>query len=359
MAQRTAEVPNPSTWLYNNPLKGTTAEAFFVKNRGLIEQRLGMAWMIGDALILNAPFETWTRAEQDRYTKAQVTMTKTIANSPVEGSELWLLRQAYTDSVAGANDFNGSKLHLNSHSRVLTDTGLHLDVADYDWHGMRVLGMGLREGRLPDGPPFHGRAFPNLEAYRDGILPTRTAQGFIFDSLHPNNMVVHAVVETSDGRILVTQKPPDADYDPNALAVSIEEQMHGKRDNSPFDTVERAIGKIGGEELKLTPIPEETRLAAMILETRVNAVGFIMRVKVEESADQINADSFGPDRAEFDPTYLRTISLDPKEFTDFYYNPRGVFHATSKIRMLAAFFGRHGYQEGLTHLYEGYRRYNS
>lgn len=130
---------------------------------------------------------------------------------------------------------------------------------------------------------------------------------------HPNNLVIHVPVITSDNHLLLTQKPPDADYYPNSIAASIEEQMHGQRDNSPFDTLERAINKVGGEELKLTLNVGQSRLTAMFVEPDVNAFGLLMVAKVEETSDQIDASSLGADRAEFDQRY-KVCSWLPRSF---------------------------------------------
>ncbi|MBI2020059.1 hypothetical protein HYS94_01430 [Candidatus Daviesbacteria bacterium] len=344
----TVESRDPATWLFNRATPGI-AQEWFSRNYQRILDTLGMAWIRDNALVLNAPFETWTKDVKDRYTEAQVNMTKTGPTMPPEGSELWNLYQEYTNSDAGKADFNGSKLALYRHSRVLTDTNLTLEVSSYDWHRMRVLGMGLRDGRLPQGLPFNGREFPNTEGYRDTILPRRTAEGYVFDS-YPNNLVIHVAITTSDGKLIVTQKPPDADYYPNGFATTIEEQMHGVRDESPFDTLRRSVNKVGGEELKLTLIPEHSRIAAMILEPDVSAIGFIMTARVAESSEEINAGSLGADRAEFDPSYIRAVSLDNPAQIMSLIN-RSDLHGTSGLRTFSAYVDYHGYEDGLSSLY--------
>lgn len=335
--ERSAE----STWLYNRPERGI-AEDWFNRNRSQLENGWGDPWILDTTFILNAAYETWTPGLRDRYSQEQTFMTKEGPEVPPQGSELWQIWQAYTQSDTAKDDFNGSKLHLHRYSRVLTDTNLRLDVSQYDWHRMRSLGMGLREGTVP-------------EHYRDTILPVRTEAGFVFEpTAHPNNLVIHVAVITSDNYLLLTQKPPDADYYPGTIAASIEEQMHGQRDNSPFDTLERAINKVGGEELKLTLIPNESRLAAMILEPDVNALGFVMVAKVEESSDQIDARVLGADRAEFDPRYkVGKASLeDPDELIQQFYNPRNIlWHGTSRVRIIAALSYIHGYEETLNMLF--------
>ncbi|MBI2017740.1 hypothetical protein HYS92_01685 [Candidatus Daviesbacteria bacterium] len=344
----TVESRDPANWLFNKPTPGI-AQNWYERNLPRIIDTFGIAYIRDNALVLNASFETWTKDTRDRYTEDQVVMTKTGPVMPPEGSQLWDLYQEYTNSAAGKADFNGSKLHLYGHSRVLTDTNLILEASAYDWHRMRILGMGLREGRLPLGLPFDGREFPNAEAYRDTILPRRSAEGYVFD-LYPNNMVIHVAITTSDNKLIVTQKPPDADYYPNGYATTIEEQIHGVRDKSPFDTLRRSVNKVGGEELKLTLMPEHSRIAAMILEPDVSALGFIMTARVTESSGEINAGSLGADRAEFDPSYIRAVSLDdPKEIMALINKTD--LHGTTGIRTLAAYFYYHGYEEGLNSLY--------
>ncbi len=348
MSERLTE----STWLYNQPLEGIVKN-WWDRNLTRLRQEWGDPWILGTGFILSAAYETWDGAPNDRFTREQVFMTKDGLSVPVEGTELWQLWQEYTTSEAARDDFNGSKLHLNRYSRVLTDTNLKLSVSQYDWHRMRTLGMGLRDGVLPNGQPF-----PNQEQYQDGILPVRTTEGYIFPpENHPNNIVVQAAVITADNQVILTKKPKDADYYPDCVSASIEEQMHGQRDNSPFDTLERSIGKIGGEELKLTLIPSKSRLAAMVLEIDCNAIALIMTARVEETSDQIDATNFGPDRAEFDPTYsARTLPLDrPETLVNAFHDPNFKWHGLSKIRLVAALSEVHGYQEALDLLYRGYQ----
>lgn len=119
--------------------------------------------------------------------------------------------------------------------------------------------------------------------------------------------------------------------------------MHGQRDSSPFDTVERAVNKVG----------EETRLAAMAVEVDCNAVAMIMTARCVEKSDQIDASAFRIDKDEFDQKYrIGKYSLEePEELARLFYNPR-LLHGLSRIRMVAALSDVYGYEGALDILYQ-------
>ena len=347
MAERLAE----SRWFYSQPTSGIVEE-WFKRNEENLRETWGDPWVLDNAFILNAVFTSWTAELKERYTRDQVIMTKDGPHVPVEDSELWNVWQEYTNSPKARDDFNGSKLHLHSYSRVLTDTKLRLVTSQYDWHRMRTLGMGLRDGVLPNGEPF-----PQREEYRDNFLPVRVNGGYVFlPENHANNLVVQVTITTADNYLLTTKQPDDADYYPGAINATIAEQMHGQRDTSPFDTVERAVSKVGGEELKLTLIPEETRLAAMAVELDCNAVAMMMTARCAERSDQIDASVLGIDKDEFDQKYrIGKYSLEkPDELVQLFYNPH-LLHGLSRIRIVAALSDVHGYEGALDILYQSKR----
>lgn len=346
-----SERPAESRWLYNQPTPGIVGD-WFRRNEVKLRESWGDPWVLDNAFILNAVYTSWSVGQKERYTREQVLMTKDGPDVPIEGSELWQVWQEYTNSPQAQNDFNGSKLHLHSYSKVLTDTNLTLVASQYDWHRMRTLGMGLRDGVLPNGDPF-----PNRENYRDGILPVRNNGGYIFlPENHPNNLVVQVSITTADNYLLTTRQPDDADYYPGAINATIAEQMHGQRDTSPSNSLERAVNKVGGEELKLTLIPEETRLAAMVVELDCNAVAMIMTARCAESSDQIDASVLGIDKDEFDQKYrIGKYSIEePGELVQLFYNPRKL-HGLSRVRMVAALSEVHGYTGALDILYQSKR----
>lgn len=70
-----------------------------------------------------------------------------LYNRPTPGIvQDWFVR----NEAPAKTDFNGSKLRLHRYSRTLTDTNLLMVSSQYDWHRMRTLGMGLREGTVPE-----------------------------------------------------------------------------------------------------------------------------------------------------------------------------------------------------------------
>jgi hypothetical protein len=117
---------------------------------------------------------------------------------PRPGTELATIRQTYADSEAQKEnpDRNDPKMHL--YSFTAGDT-LILTGSNYDWYGMKTLGIALGRGELP-------------EHYRDGILPSREGNTFVFRGEHPNNTNSHSVVITSDNHVVLATRGQAVDY---------------------------------------------------------------------------------------------------------------------------------------------------
>lgn len=333
-----------SLWLYNQPSAGI-ARDWYDRN----QTRFQISWCGSPPIIdlavvvLVDPYTDYDGTLNVRYKASEVFMTKDGPDVPQPGSKLWQLRQAYTNSEAARTDFNGSKLHLHAFSRPLSDTYLILQASEYDWHGMRTLNMGLRDGIIPP-------------RYRDDIMPSQTPQGFVLASEHPNFLAVHGIVITSDGQIVNTTRALGADFHGGTVSVSFEEQMDGGKDHSPFDTFNRAVAgspKLRlGEELRLNIRPESIRLAAMILEPDVNSVGFVMIGRCEEEASQIDASKLGVDRAEFDVRQpISTMTAD--QLVANFFHPTGFrWHGSSRLRGVVALSYLYGYPEAVDRLYK-------
>lgn len=342
-----AERPAESKWLYNQPASGIV-ENWFKRNEAQIRSNwidpkiLDTAFILMDTLPLMDG-----NPESVRYKTDDVSMVRGGPDVPRENSELWHLWQEYSNSEEGKKDFNGSKLHLHSFSRPLTDSGLMLQVSDYDWHRMRVLGLGLANGSVP-------------EHYRDGILPSHTKNGFEFLGEHPNNTVIQGIVITSDNHLVMTTSAASADYHAGTVSPSFAEQMNGQKDNSPFETYLRAVAtspklKVGGEELRLNIAPETLRMVSMILEPDFNAVGFIVLGKCQEESGQIDASKIGVDSAEFNPARpIWTASLSsPEQLIQEFFNPQGFhWHGVGRARIATALAYTHGYEETMDRLYK-------
>lgn len=340
------ERPAESRWLYNQPTTGVV-ENWFRRNEARIRDNWIDPWILDGTFILQGCYEEYDGSPNIRYSQGEVLMTKDGPDVPKAGSELWHIWQKYTNSEEGKADFNGPKLHLHRYSPPRSDRELRLQTSHYDWHGMRVLGMGLRDGTVP-------------EHYRDNILPVHRKEGFVFEGEHPNNTVIHGIIVTSDNELVLTTRAVSADYYAGAVSASFEEQMHGERDNSPHDTFLRAVAtspklKLRGEELRLHIPSESVRLAAIGLEPDINAVVFIMLGRCDEQSSEIDVTKFGTDRAEFNPNQpIWTMSLQAPEqlIKEFFTPERFIWHGTSRARIVAALSYVHGYEEALDRLYK-------
>lgn len=337
-------------WLYNSPRPGVVAEWV-----GRHQSELQTYPVMDESVLLVNAWEGMG-TNNFGYHQDQVTMSKEGFQEdllvPEKESELWKIRQAYAleQQVLAADpnrsrelDANGSKLHLRAFTAWLTDRGLvHFGMIHSDWWNVRTLNMGLRDGRIP-------------EHYRENILPILEKDHYMFESSHPNFVVIHAVVVTSDGHLILTKRVSKSDFHGDAISASVEEQMNGELDNSPFDTFYRSVdlspkmklsGR-GGEELRLHIKSDRVGLSAVILEPDVNGMGLIIMGESEEASEKIDARILGWDRAEFDP--LRPVWTLPLTNPDLaikqLLDPPFKWHGSSRFRLLTALFANHGYDD--------------
>lgn len=298
--------------------------------------------------------EKWQDVGPDNfgYRPDQITLSKDGTDVPFLGSELWVEVEKYTADqlermLRPSNDrpidTNGPKLHLSKFTAWLSHRNyIHFQMSQYDWWRVRVLNMGLREGRI------------NPE-YREEILPVLEGDSFHFRSKHPNWAIVHGVVITADNHLILTRRARGSDFHSEAVSVSMEEQMNGEEDNSPFDTFKSAVDinpkmemkTRGGAELRLRIQPKSLGLASMILEPDVNGSGFIILGRCEESSEDIDAKILGRDRAEFDPTRpIWTLPLgSPDLAIKQLLDPPFRWHGSSRLRLLTALYALHGFDE--------------
>ncbi|MBI2085926.1 hypothetical protein HYT74_01135 [Candidatus Daviesbacteria bacterium] len=336
-------------WLYNSPRTGVVAQ--WVQRHASELQTFPV--MDESVLLVNAWEEMGPK--NFGYRPDQVTMSKEGQENllvPERSSELWRIREAHALEqqalAADPNrsrelDANGPKLHLREFTAWLTDRRLvHFKMWHSDWWNVRTLNMGLRDRNVP-------------EHYREDILPTLERDHYIFKSAHPNFVVVHAVVVTSDGHLILTKRVSKSDFHGDAISASIEEQMNGRLDNSPYDTFYRSVDSSpkmklsgrGGEELRLHIKADRIGLAGVILEPDVNGTGLIIIGESGETSEEIDARILGRDKAEFDPTRpVWTLPLkNPDMAIQQLLDPPFKWHGSSRFRLLTALFAVHGYDE--------------
>lgn len=155
----------------------------------------------------------------------------------------------------------------------------------------------------------------------------------------PNNLCLHAVVTTSDGKLLLTRRSTKVEYFPGRWSCSIEEQL-AARDLEPDDgaIMRRWVTRALTEELGLRDrtlhdsYHDDAVILGVMLEASILNCGLIGLVSLD-------CDSFA--LAQILRTHPRTdYEFDEFAFIDWHdlaqelVNPTREYHPTSGIRML-------------------------
>lgn len=163
----------------------------------------------------------------------------------------------------------------------------------------------------------------------------------------PNNLTLHAVVVTRDGRLLLTRRSPKVEYFPKSWSCSIEEQL-AARDLEPEDggAVARWVARTLVEELGFhrTTLEqwydEDARILGVILEAAVPNCGLIGLIQLQCDSETLSQ-------------ILRTHPRTDYEFDEFRFvewskvagelvHPTRSYHPTTGIRMLMAGIAHYG-----------------
>ncbi len=341
------ERPAESRWLYNQPTNGVV-ENWYRRN----EERIRAGWIdpkiLDGAFILASTAEEMDGTSNFRYSKDQIVTTKTGPEKPARGSELWDRWQAYEDKMKESGERDGQKFSVHSFTPFLTDRELRIEMSDYSWFRMQSLNNEV------------GRGLP--ESLRDGILPTRRKEGYIFEGDSPNNACIQGILITRDNHIILTTRALQADYYQGTVSPSFEEQMDRAKDADPIATFLRAVSyspklKLRGEELRLTVQEDKVRLISIVQEPAFNAVGFVVIGQCEEEAAEIDETRLGVDRAEFDPSKpIWTLPLkDPTQLINDCFDLRYRWHGVGRHRAFEAVASVLGYDEAADRFYRTYQ----
>lgn len=182
------------------------------------------------------------------------------------------------------------------------------------------------------------------QAQRSALARTAVGEGRID---FPNNLSLHAVVTTSDGKLLLTRRSSKVEYFPGRWSCSIEEQLAG-RDLEPDDgaAMRRWVTRMLTEELGFRRqtldrwFNDDARILGVILESALLNCGLLGLVNL------------GCDSATL-AQILRTHPRNDYEFAEFTFIswtevarelvlPSRDYHPTSGIRMLTAGISRFG-----------------
>jgi hypothetical protein len=153
------------------------------------------------------------------------------------------------------------------------------------------------------------------------------------DQMLPGMAVVHAIIATSDGKVIAAQRSDEVNYSPGHWSVSFEEQLNEKdfgRNEDPFvAATQRGFHEEFGAEIA----PGEVVPLAVLLQIDVLNLGVVMLVRTAMTATEIR-DSW------------RSSAKDSWEAQQVYGLPLGELdtsiarfgqqiHPTSELRCLA------------------------
>lgn len=157
----------------------------------------------------------------------------------------------------------------------------------------------------------------------------------------PNNLCLHAVVTTSDGKLLLTRRSAKVEYFPGRWSLSIEEQL-AARDLEPDDgaVMRRWVTRALTEELGLRDrtlqdsYHDDAVILGVMLEASILNCGLIGLVSLDCDSSAL-------------AQILKTHPRTDYEFDEFAFiswhdlaqelvNPTREYHPTSRIRMLTA-----------------------
>jgi hypothetical protein len=161
-----------------------------------------------------------------------------------------------------------------------------------------------------------------------------------------NSLCLHAVVKTSDSKVLMTQRSSAVDWYPGAWSASVEEQLHEADLHVPGVSGGLAWAhRLLKEELALEPkdyLPENLVVAAVMLEADVLNCAICAILTLSIDSHTLDAILSGKPREDYE--FSRWEFIDEKDLTKELMEPSRRYHPTSALRMLLAALVRFGAQ---------------
>ena len=189
-----------------------------------------------------------------------------------------------------------------------------------------------------------------VQFYRDNVATIQSERNALIhraldgDITFPHALCMHAVVTTTDDKVLLTLRSPKVDYYPYSWSVSVEEQLQ-KDDLYPYleGTILRWGRRLLWEELGL---PESEcdeaniRVLAIFLEADILNCSLLTWFKLNLSATELGNIIAARPRTDYEFTKWKFLSYD--ELILELKSPSDVFHATSGLRMYLTLAKRFG-----------------
>ena len=180
-----------------------------------------------------------------------------------------------------------------------------------------------------------------VRSRRDAFLEAAIRHG---DIEFPNSLCMHAVVVTSDKRVLATKRSAKVEYSPGAWSVSVEEQLSE-------DDFRRGVGglvtrwaqRLLREELALEVAdcnPMNLRLMSVFLEGDALNCAVAAVLPTDLSSKELNEILEAMPRTDYEFSEWRFLTY--KEVAAELKSPTSLYHPSSGYRMLLALANRYG-----------------
>ena len=175
---------------------------------------------------------------------------------------------------------------------------------------------------------------------RDALI-SKAVNGSI---LFPHSLCMHAIVVTSNDKVLLTKRSRKVAYYPKAWACSVEEQLAYQ---DLQDGTDEAILKLGQRLLKEELGLEKTtynnnnmRILSVFLESDCLNISLCAHIKLDIDSTELDKILKYEPRADYEFTEWALIEY--KELQDELFHPTREYHPSSGYRMLMALIKRYG-----------------
>ena len=196
--------------------------------------------------------------------------------------------------------------------------------------------------------------YSHVQYYRDNIAPIVSQKMPLIENLvrgslsadFPSAFCMHAIVVTSDNKILLTRRSPKVSYNANLWSVSIEEQLsHEDTRQGPQKAVFHWGQRLLREELGLTKYAyhkDNLRLLSVFLESDVLNTAVCVYVELRIDSKTLETSIKHHPRTDYEFTEWRFLDLDRNEILSELFQPSRVYAPSSGYRLLWTFLKAFG-----------------
>jgi isopentenyldiphosphate isomerase len=193
--------------------------------------------------------------------------------------------------------------------------------------------------------------FSHIQFYRDNVAILASKRNEliyeVFNDLKisfPHSLCMHAIVVTSDDRVLITKRSPKVIYFPGTWSCSIEEQLalqdfQGGSNKVVLNWFKRLLK----EELGLgdeTYNESNLRILSVFLESEILSISICGHVVLNLSSTELDQILKSLPRTDYE--FTEWAFLTHKQLIQELFQPSRLYHPTSGYRMLMALIKRYG-----------------